>query len=101
MLIDQIKENSFILKKARSRLYPTETITDADNADDIELLANTSAQAEFLLHNLEQTSGGIGLDMNTTKTENMCLKSEGVISTKISRQVYITRQQYLIFWKWC
>ena len=35
-----MQENGFTLKKARSRQYPTETITDADYADDIALLAN-------------------------------------------------------------
>ena len=33
-------------KKEASKQYPVETITDADNADDQELLANISAQAE-------------------------------------------------------
>ena len=44
--IDIIKENGFTLKKARSGWYPAETITDADNVDDIALLANTPTQAE-------------------------------------------------------
>ena len=50
--IDQMKENVFKLKKARNRRYPAE-IMDAENADDITLLANTPTQAEFLLHSLE------------------------------------------------
>ena len=41
MLIDQIKENGFTLKKARSRQYSAETITDADYADDLALLLNS------------------------------------------------------------
>ena len=55
MLIDIIKENGFTVKNTKSRRYPTETIMDADNADDIALLLNTPTQAEFLLHCLEQT----------------------------------------------
>ena len=51
--IDKIKENGFKLTKERSRRYPTKTITDADFADDIALLANASAEAETLLHSLE------------------------------------------------
>ena len=35
-----MKENGFTLEKARSRRYPAETLTDADYADDIPLLAN-------------------------------------------------------------
>ena len=52
--IDKIKDNSFKLAKERSRRYPAQTITDSDCADDIALLANTPAQAETLLHRLEQ-----------------------------------------------
>ena len=39
--IDKIKENGFELTKKRSRRYPAKTITDADYADDIAILANT------------------------------------------------------------
>ena len=43
--IDKIKENGFKLTKERSRRYPAKTITDADYADDIALLANAPVQA--------------------------------------------------------
>ena len=36
-----IKEKVFMLKKTRSRQYPAETATNADYADDLELLAST------------------------------------------------------------
>ena len=49
--IDSMKENCFTLAKER-RTYPAQTITDADNADDIVILANTPAQAESRLHSL-------------------------------------------------
>ena len=42
--IDKIRENGFELTKRRSRRYPAKTITDADYADDIALLANTPNQ---------------------------------------------------------
>ena len=51
-----MKENGFTLKKTRSRSYPAETITNADCADDLVLLANTPAQAESLRHSLEQAA---------------------------------------------
>ena len=51
--IDKIKENTFKLTKERSRRYPIKTITKADYADDIALLANAPAQAKTLLHILE------------------------------------------------
>ena len=43
---DLMKENGFILKKARSRQYPAVTMMNADYADDLELLTNTLAQAK-------------------------------------------------------
>ena len=41
--IDIMKDNGFKLAKKRSKRYPAKTITDADYADDIALLANTPA----------------------------------------------------------
>ena len=52
--IDKIRENGFELTKKRSRKYPAKTITDADDADDIAILANTPNLAETLLHSLER-----------------------------------------------
>ena len=54
--IDKIRENRFELTKKRSRRYPAKTITDADYADDIAILANTHNQAETLLHSLERAT---------------------------------------------
>ena len=51
--IDKIKENSFKLTKERSRRYPAKTITNADYANYIVLLANAPAQAKTLLNSLE------------------------------------------------
>ena len=36
--IDKMKDSGLKLTKERSRIYPTQTITDADYADDIALL---------------------------------------------------------------
>ena len=73
MSIDKMRDNSFKLAKERSRRYPTHTITDADYANDIALLANTPTQAETLLHGLEWAAAGIGLHVNADKMEYMCL----------------------------
>ena len=51
--IDKIKENGIELTKKRSRWYSAKTITDANYADVIVILANTPTQAETLLHSLE------------------------------------------------
>ena len=71
--IDQIKE--------RSRWYPAKTITDADYADDIVVLAKTPAQAETLIHSLERAAAGIGPHVNAHKKEYMCFNQRGDIST--------------------
>ena len=64
-----MKENGFKLTKERSSRHPAQTITDADYADDIALLANAPAQAETQLHRLERAAAGIGLHANTHKKE--------------------------------
>ena len=79
--IDKIRENGFELTKKRSRRYPSKTITDADYADDIEILANTPDQAETLVHSLERAAAAIGLYVNAHKTEYMCYNQTGDIST--------------------
>ena len=65
----------------RSRRYPAKTITDADYADDIAILANTPNQAETLLYSLERAAAGIGFHVNAHKTEYMCYNLTGDIST--------------------
>ena len=79
--IDKIKENGFKLTKKRSRRDSAKTITDANYADDIAILANTPNQAETLLHSLEQAAAGIDLHVNAHKTEYMCFNQTGDIST--------------------
>ena len=99
--IDKIKENGFDPTKKRSRRYSAKTITDADYADDIAILANSPTQAETLLHSLERAAAGIGLHINAHKTEYMCYNQTGDFHTKwklfeTSRQVHIRRKQCLI-----
>ena len=79
--IDKIKENGFELTKKRSRRYPAKTITDANHADDIALLANATAQAETLRYSLERAAAGISLYANAHKMEYMCFNQTGDIST--------------------
>ena len=79
--IDKIRENGFELTKKRSRRYPAKTITDADYADDLAILANTPNEAKTLLHSLEWAAIGSGLHVNAHKTEYMCFNQAGDIST--------------------
>ena len=79
--INKIRENCFELINKRSRRYTAKTITDADYADDIVILANTPNQAETLLHSLERAAAGIGLYVIAHKTEHMCYNQTGDITT--------------------
>ena len=79
--IDKIRENGFELTKKRSRRYPAKTITNADYADSIALLANTPNQPKTLLHSLERAAAGIGLHINAHKTEYICYNQTGDITT--------------------
>ena len=72
---------TFELTKKRSRRYPATTITDADYADDIAILANTPDQAKTRLHSLERAAASIGLYVNAHKTEYMCYNQTGDISS--------------------
>ena len=78
-LINKIRENGFELTKRRSKKYPAKTITDADYADDLALLANMPNQAETLLHSLERAAAGIGLHVNAHKTEYMCYNQRATL----------------------
>ena len=79
--IDKIRENGFELTNKKSGRHHARTITDADYADDIAILANTPNQAEKLLHSLERAAAGIGLHVNAHKTEYMCYNQTGDITT--------------------
>ena len=99
--IDKIRENGFELTKRRSKRYPAKTITDADYADDLALLANTPNQAETLLHSLERAAAGIGLHVNANKTEYVLQPNRQHCHTRrslseTSRQIHLPRKQRLI-----
>ena len=79
--IDKLKDNGFKLAKERSRIYSAQAITDAHYADDKAILANTSTQAESLLHSLERAAADIGLHVNAHKMKYMCFNQRGDIST--------------------
>ena len=91
--IDKIRENGFKLTKKRSRRHPAKTITDADYADHIAILANKPNQAETLLHSLERAAAGISLHVNAHKTEYMCYNQTGDITTLDRTNPSETRRQ--------
>ena len=66
---------------------------DADYAVDLALIANTSAQAEYLQHNLEyKQASGIGLYMNADKIEFMCFNQDGAASILIVKPLKLVDQ---------
>ena len=79
--INKLKDNCLKLTKERSRRYLAHTITDADYADDIALLANTPTQAETLLYSMGRAAADIGIHVNAVKTEYTCFNQGGDIST--------------------
>ena len=81
--IDFMKENGFKLTKERSRRYPAQTITDANDINDIVLLVNAPAQVETLLHSLAQAVAGIGLHvMHTWQNTCALIKEATSLHTK-------------------
>ena len=87
--IDLIKENSFAFTKARSRRYPTETITDTNLADDQAIFFANTRTAVSLLHNLEQTAGDIIFYVNVNKTVSVSFKQERAIFTFSGQFAYL------------
>ena len=73
-----MKDNGFKLAKERSKSYPAQTITDADNADDLAIRANAPAQAETLLHSLERAAADIGLHVNADRRNTCALIKEAI-----------------------
>ena len=69
----------FTLKLKRSRGYLAETVSDADYADDLALLANSPAQAKSLEHSLKQAAIGAGLYLNSDKTKFMYFNQDCAI----------------------
>ena len=59
------------MKNGMKWRLPAQTIMDADYANEIAILANIPSHAEFLLHCLEQATGGTGFHVSADKTEYM------------------------------
>ena len=90
MPIDKMNDNSFKKQK-----IPAQTITDADYADDIALLANTPTQDETQLHMLERAAAGIGFHVNADKTEYMCFNQRVIFTLNGSSRKLVDNFTYL------
>ena len=74
----------FMLEKKQFSREPAEYITDADFADDLELISNYLEQAQLLLSRLEMAAEPIGLHENCKKTEHMLLNQDETDLKKLS-----------------
>ena len=55
-------------------------MADIDYADDLALLTNIPARAEYQLYIQEPAAESIGFYVNTNKRECICFKQKGVAS---------------------
>ena len=77
-----MKDNGFHLTNERSKRYPAQTITDADDVDDIALLINSpKPKAETQPYSLERGAADIGFHVNALKMEYTSFNQRGDIST--------------------
>ena len=84
---------SYIYKKKKRQTDDVQQkLWYADYVDDLALLADTSAQAESLLHGLKQAAGGISVYVNANKTDNMCFKQKGAILTRRGKPMKLVDQ---------
>ena len=74
--LDKNLDLGFTLTKQKNRRHLAKTITDADYADDLAVLADYLKDATSLLHSAETTAREIGLYVNADKTEFICLNQD-------------------------
>ena len=79
--MDSNKTKGLLLKPRTSRRHPAEHITDLDFADDLAIPSNNVADAESLLHALENAATHVGLYCNASKTEYTSSSSNPTIKT--------------------
>ena len=98
------KENNFKLAKESSRRYSAQTITDVDYADDIALLANSTAQAESLLHGTSSRWHRLPCKCRPNRIHMLYLKWQHFHtkgwSSETSGQFHLAWKQRLINQEW-
>ena len=77
--MDLGEESGLTLKKKRNKRNTTDTMTNADNEDDLTLLANAPAQAQPLLLNQEKAARDIGLNVIADKRLSIFYKKDSAI----------------------
>ena len=79
--MDENNTKGLLLKPRTSRRHPAQHITDLDFADDLAIPSDTVANAESLLHALEEAAAHVGLYCNASKTEYTSTSPEPSMST--------------------
>ena len=69
-----MNENTLTLKKGLMLTIFRRTITDVYYVDDLALPANSHVSVEYLLHRLEKSAKGIGLNVKSDKSEFIWFK---------------------------
>ena len=85
--MDSNKTKGLLLKPKTSRRHPAEHITDLDFADDLAIPSNNVADAESLLHALENAATHVGLYCNASKTEYTSSSSNPTIKTFLGNTI--------------
>ena len=67
--MDMNNSKGLLIKPRTSRRHPAVHVTDLGYTDDLGLPSNALADAENLLHALEDAAAYVGLYCNSTKTE--------------------------------
>ena len=86
--LDKNNTKGFQLYPRRSSRYPAVHLTDADFADDIDLISDTVENSQTLLSSLESAANCVGLHLNERKTEYMSYtKSTNSIENMIIKTI--------------
>ena len=102
MSTDLMKENGFKLAKERSRRYPTQTITDVDYADDIDLHVNAD-KTEYICFNqrgdiFTLKNGPLKLVDKFTYLGSSISSTENDINTQLAK-AWIVIDKLSVMWK--
>ncbi|KAL5252408.1 hypothetical protein ACHWQZ_G015245 [Mnemiopsis leidyi] len=99
---DNETEHGFTLKPAQSRRVVSETVTDAEFADDVALVTDSIEASQNLLGRLETAASSVGLSMNDEKTEFLTVNTpdeEANIKSSSGRQLkHVKDFKYLGSW---
>ena len=74
--LDKNTQLGLTLVKRKSTRHPAQKITDVDYADDLAVISDHLQDAEKLFHLIEIAAEEVGLYVNASKTEYICLNED-------------------------